>query len=200
MYFFIVSLVLVILTACGSSSGLSQATDTADTADALKDRLEDAPVSPPAQLPTLGSADYRGFMFVDLPVTPSDPTLQTAYVGEMTMSVAFDGRAEPVRGRATGFTDRLNVTLGGSLDIGKGTIFRGNDPDSNYTLEGAVAGRLNHPGVGAMDVDGSMAGEFRGLNQEGVQGVVFGDVASSLGEEIFDGSFAAERQIEDDAP
>ncbi|MCA1774748.1 MAG: hypothetical protein LC676_03830 [Loktanella sp.] len=200
MRVFVPFLLAVTLTACGSSSGLSQATDNAAAADALKDRLDETPVSPPAQLPTLGTAEYSGFMFIDLPVTPDNPSLQTAYVGQMRMVVAFDERAEPLSGTAAGFTDRLNVALGGQLDLGGGTVFRGNDPDSNYTLEGAVAGRLNHPDVGAMVVDGSIAGEFRGLNQEGVQGVVFGDVTSSLGEELFDGSFAAERQIEEDAP
>jgi hypothetical protein len=188
---------LATLTACGSASDVTEPADTADAASALRKSLEESPVSPPAQLPTMGTADYNGFMFVDLPVTPDDPTLQTAYVGQMTMVIAFDERAEPVSGSARGFTDRLNVTLDGELDLGAGAIFRGNDPDSNYTLQGAVTGRLNHPDVGAMLIDGSMAGEFRGLGQEGLQGVIFGDVASTLGEEIFDGSFAAERQIEE---
>lgn len=188
-------LCLVLLQACSGSGGAGLVDER--TPEEVERDLEEQPISPPGELPTSGAAEYDGFMFADLPVTPTDPGLTTSYVGTLAMTVSFDGSGPPLSGRAVNFTDRLNVTLGGALDVDGGAIFRGNDPDSNYTLEGDVAGTLRHPDVGNLAVDATLSGEFRGINQLGVQGVLFGDVRSAAGIEIFDGSFAAERQVDD---
>ena len=82
--------------------------------------------------------------------------------------------------------------LDGDLRLRGGDLFRDTDIDDNYTFTGTVRGALSDAGT-PYDIDAEINGEFRGRNQDGLTGVLFGDVVGPLGQDIFDGDFFAGR-------
>ena len=57
----------------------------------------------------------------------------------------------------------------------------------DYTFGADVDGMLTNNG-GEYVIDASLSGGFRGRNQDGVTGVVFGDITGPNGVDIFDGT------------
>lgn len=171
-----------LLAACSSGEdgdGISRG----DQAAALEAALSEENVSNPGALPMKGTASYAGFMTLGLPIggAPQD------FVGDLDMVVDFAANRDQVSGTATNFNG-----LTGSLWIASGDLDRATDTGVDFTFDGTVMGSLAQAGQ-SYDIDGNIAGEFRGRNQDGLTGVVYGAINGPDGQDLFDGSFAATR-------
>ncbi len=178
----------VALAGCSTGSGSGGETlSRSEQAQELEATLSATNVTEPANLPTSGATTYAGFMTAGLPTGAGGA--RTEYLGDLSLTVDFAANRNQVRGRAKNFADGNN-RLTGQLNIRNGDLFRNTVIDENYTFTGNVKGTL---GKGSDDyvVDAEIAGEFRGRNQEGVSGLLFGDVEGPAGQDIFDGSFFA---------
>lgn len=174
--------VLIVLAGCNGGAAVDSG--------ALEDEVDLVTINDPGTLPTAGRADYTGTMTARLPV----PGIGTrAYIGDLALSVDFGADDDALTGRANRFAHASGDQLTGGLSLASGALFRSTDPDENYTFDGDVTGTLTHATGGAMRIDAQMSGDFRGTDQAAVQGVIFGDVTTRDGLDIFDGSFAGER-------
>lgn len=180
-------LMLGVLTAC-SSGGSGE--EPVQDADELQAALEADNISDPSLLPTRGTARYDGYMDARLPT--GDMGERTSYRGDLRLNVDFGAERNQVTGRASAFASGGGDRLDGDLRIRGGDLFRDTDIDDNYTFTGTVRGALSDAGT-PYDIDAEINGEFRGRNQDGVTGVLFGDVVGPLGQDIFDGDFFAGR-------
>lgn len=189
---FLAFLALAGCSVSGGGGGLAGQVSSASlsAAEALENQVKSQNISDPGSLPTSGNARYDGFMTARLPVLEGGA--RRAYVGDLRLDVDFAAKRNGLSGRANGFVAN-NEKLGGGLTISGGDVFRGTDPDDNYTFSGLVDGRLTRGGD-RYAIDAEIEGEFRGRNQTGVNGVLFGDIEGPAGQDIFDGSFAAERR------
>ena len=180
------------LAACGGSSagGGSEALSLAQQRDALRDEVLSEDVSNPGRLPQTGTARYDGVMTARLPTGIAGQRRE--YLGDLRLNVDFGADRNQVRGRAHGFETQAGRALSGELAIRGGDLYRGTDPDANYTFTGNVDGRLRDA-AGRYDIDAAIEGEFRGRRRTGVSGLLFGDVTGPSGQDIFDGDFVASR-------
>ena len=186
-----------LLTACGGGGEPAEVAPPQPTRTEVVERLETrivrVPVSDPQELPTEGRAFYEGFMRANLPTGPNGE--RSDYIGDLTMDVNFAAARDEIAGQATGFQTGGGDRLRGRLDIAGGDIYRDTVVRDNYTFTGDVDGTLRR-GEDRYVVDAGIEGEFRGKNREAVSGLLFGDVEGPLGQDIFDGSFAAEKREE----
>ena len=161
---------LMLIVSCrGMGSGTDQAS-RADQAADLVDALLGENISDPALLPLTGRAVYAGFATLELAIAG---TIQS-YIGDLDLTVEFSGTGDPISGALHSFDG-----LSGALSIANGNLDRGADTD--------VDGMLTNNG-GEYVIDASLSGDFRGRNQDGVTGVVFGDITGPNGVDIFDGT------------
>lgn len=171
-----------LLAACSSGAdgdGISRG----DQAAALEAALSEENISNPGALPIKGTASYAGFMTLGLPIggAPQD------FIGDLDVSVDFAANRDQVSGTASNFKG-----LTGTLSIAGGDLDRATDTNVDYTFDGTVTGSLAQAGQ-SYDIDGNIVGEFRGRNQDGLTGVVYGDINGPDGQDLFDGSLAATR-------
>lgn len=171
-----------LLAGCGSSGGQTSEDRALDAAE-LEDTLAQENISNPAALPSNGTADYRGFMTLALPIGGA----ATDYVGDLDMVVDFGAPRNQVSGSVGNFDG-----LTGELSIGGGDVDRGTDVDVDFTFDGGLTGTLMQ-GADGYAVDGNIVGEFRGRNQDGLTGLVYGDIDGPDGQDLFQGSMAATR-------
>ena len=174
------AMTILMLAACASAGDGTSAVSRAEQAARLYSDLSRENISNPALLPTSGTAQYAGLIALDLPI----PNESAPHVGDIDLRVNFGSNRNPISGSATNFNG-----LSGSLTIASGAIDRGADPDEDYTFEAGLAGTLDGTS-GAFVIDGTLSGDFRGRNLDGVTGVVYGDVTGPDGQVLFDGTFA----------
>ncbi|MEY1555085.1 hypothetical protein AB3Y40_05570 [Yoonia sp. R2331] len=181
--------VLTVLALAGCSTGGSNSGTLSRSAQAadLEETLSATNITNPATLPTTGSTTYQGFMTAGLPTGAGGA--RTEYLGDLTMNVDFAASRDQVTGTARNFAAG-NDQLTGVLIIRQGDLFRNTNTSQNFTFTGDVNGTLKQ-GVSAFVIDAEIAGEFRGRDQEGVSGLLFGDVTGPAGQDIFDGTFFA---------
>lgn len=177
----VVILGVLLVSGCGSAGPAGDALSRADQAAALTEQLAEENVSNPTTLPTTGAANYTGFSTLRLPIDGQT----SAYLGDLSMTVDFS------QNQVSGNIGNFNG-LGGSLAIGGGRLDRGTDTQVDYTFDGDVDGTLTANGANYV-IDAGLVAEFRGRNQDGVTGVVFGDITGAAGVDIFDGSLAGSR-------
>ncbi len=168
------------LGACSSSGSGSEGPARADIAAALAAGLAQENISNPAALPQKGTAQYAGYMTLALPVSGAT----TDYIGDLDLAVDFGATRNQVSGSASNFTG-----LSGSLAITGGDPARDTDPDIDYTFDGAVTGDLGQGGD-TYSIDGTLVGEFRGRYQDGITGIIYGDITGPTGQDLFQGSIA----------
>ncbi|MDG1376527.1 MAG: hypothetical protein P8P56_05820 [Yoonia sp.] len=182
MRVFVLVILLCGLTGCsGGTAG--DGLPRRDQAAALEAALAEENISAPSALPTRGTATYVGFMTLGLPIGGAAQD----YVGDLDMGVDFGAIRNQVSGSASNFNG-----LTGTLTLAGGDLDRTTDPNINYTFDGALTGTLAQSG-NRYNFDGSIVGEFRGRNQDGLTGVVLGDINGLDGQDLFDGSIAATR-------
>lgn len=168
----------------GCSSGAGGTTPArGDQAAELEAALAQENVSDPDALPTAGTANYAGFMTLGLPIGDA----RQDYVGDLDLSVDFASTRDQVSGTASNFNG-----LSGELAIAGGDLDRTTDTSVDYTFDGTVTGTLAQAGQNYA-IDGSIVGEFRGRFQDGLTGVIYGDIDGPDGQDLFDGSIAATR-------
>ncbi|MCO4848279.1 MAG: hypothetical protein KC448_09950 [Yoonia sp.] len=174
---------LVFGVGCGAPGQGTDPASRADQAADLEVELQNENYSDPAGLPVSGRGIYKGFATLDLPI---GGTTQS-YTGDLDLTVEFGGSKDQVSGALQGFDD-----LAGVLNIENGNLDRGTDTDEDYTFGADVGGTLTGRD-GDYVIDASLLGDMRGRNQDGVTGVVFGDITGPEGVDIFDGTVAATR-------
>ncbi|RYH03254.1 hypothetical protein EU805_05895 [Salipiger sp. IMCC34102] len=188
---------LFLLAGCGGGGGGEAAVDPqpvrTEVVERLESRIAREPVSDPAVLPNQGRAFYEGFMRATLPTGPNGERI--GYIGDMEMNVNFGAARDEIAGQADGFQTGDGDRLAGRLDIAGGDIFRDTEVRENYTFTGDVDGDLRR-GDDTYRIDAGIEGEFKGADQTAVSGLLFGDVTGPLGQDVFDGSFAGEKQRE----
>ena len=75
---------------------------------------------------------------------------------------------------------------------GDGGLARGTDLDLDFTFDGAIGGTLGQGGYSYI-IDGALVGEFRGRDQDGITGLIYGDISGPNEQDLFDGTLAATR-------
>lgn len=176
---------LGLLAACGSTQSVDNIPRTSTSAD-LAASLAQENISDPTTLPRSGLATYSGFMTLALPL--DGPARDV--IGDLDMRVDFGAVRNQVSGSASNFTG-----LTGGLAIGGGDIDRGTDPDTDFTFDGSLTGTLAQNGDN-YGIDGTIVGEFRGRNQDGLTGLAYGDITGPSGQDLFQGSMAAIRDTD----
>ena len=184
------ALALFLLAGCGGGGG-EGSVPAALTPGQIDDSIDGLPVSPPATLPTTGRAEYNGYMRANLPTGPEGA--RVAYLADLRLDVNFGAGFDQIRGQATGFEARDGVPLGGALAITAGNIFGDTDATAAYSFDADIDGALTR-GAETYVIDASLEGEFLGQGQTAARGLVFGDIAGPLGQDIFDGTFATTRR------
>ena len=175
--------VLLLAVGCGGTGQSTNPTSRADQAADLAAALLTENISDPALLPLTGRAVYAGFATLDLAI---GGTMQS-YIGDLDLTVEFSGTGDPISGTLHSFDG-----LSGALSTANGNLDRGANTDVDYTFGADVDGMLTNNG-GEYVIDASLSGGFRGRNQDGVTGVVFGDITGPNGVDIFDGTVAGIR-------
>lgn len=181
-FFLVAALPLVgVLAACSSSGGAGSASfdELARQGNALASRLENADPTPVANMPSSGSATYRGIAaYSDTP--NAEFILENGeIVSQVELNADFSSGA--VDGKLTNFRWYDNDRIAGSVDIRNGSI-EGNE------LYADLSGSLTY-GDGAEDVRGDLAGIFAGQDA----GAVVGAMEGRIGSEDFYAIFGAER-------
>lgn len=172
--------VLGVAAGCSSSGGNIDVTSRADQAADLADALIAENISDPTLLPVTGQAIYAGFGTLDLAI---GGTTQS-YIGDLDLTVGFSSTSDQILGTLQHFDG-----LTGVLDITNESLDRGTDTDEDYTFGADVDGTLTNSD-GNYVIDASLAGDFLGRDQDGVTGIVFGDITGPNGVDIFDGTIA----------
>ena len=186
------ALALLVLAGCGGGGG-GGGGPVALTPDQIDDRIVGQPVANPATLPTTGRAEYNGYMRANLPTGPEGA--RVPYLADLRLDVNFGAGFDQIRGQASGFEARDGAPLGGTLAITGGNIYGDTDPTAAYSFDADVGGALTR-GTDTYVIDASLEGEFLGQGQTAARGLVFGDITGPLGQDIFDGTFAATRRVE----
>lgn len=174
---------LSVLVGCSSSGGGSSAISRDAQAEAIAAAFAAENISDPTSLPNKGSATYAGFMTLGLPIDGDT----TDRVGDLNLTVDFGA----ARNQVTGSVSNIDG-LGGALAIRGGDIDRETNPKDDYTFGGSVTGDLTRTGD-TFAINATIAGDFRGRNQDGVTGLVYGNIDGQDGQDLFDGTFAATR-------
>ncbi len=177
---------LAISAGCASSDGGADGLSRGESAAALEVSLAAENISDPTTLPRSGLATYTGFMTLALPL--DGPARDVT--GDLDMRVDFGAARNQVSGSASNFAG-----LTGGLAIRGGDIDRGTDPDTDFTFDGSLTGTLAQNGD-SYGIDGAIVGEFRGRNQDGLTGLVYGDITGPSGQDLFQGSMAASRDAD----
>lgn len=176
------------LAACSSGGGESNA-NARDPFDVFRADVVATGITPVAQLPTMGTYDYRGLIALDLPLGAAPVT---SYIGDLTLSLSFDASLMPVAGLVENLATADGATLSGTLDIDGGAIMKDADPDTQFQFTAAMGGQLSTSGV-TYDIHGTITGDLYGGAGGGIAGLAFGDINTGDNDDIFDGSFAGER-------
>ena len=184
--------VIAVLDLAGCGGGGSSADDAVSVAQ-MNAQISSQSISDPAQLPVSGRAQYDGYMRTALPTGPEGARVE--YLGDMTLAVNFGAGFDQIRGHASGFEARDATPLSGGLAITNGNIYRDTKTAAAYSFDGDVDGALSN-GSARYTIDASIEGEFLAPGQTAVRGLWFGDVTGPLGQDIFDGTFAATRRAE----
>jgi hypothetical protein len=179
-----------VMAGCSDSDSSDRSFDDLDSAgDALFNEALDAGLTDPSTLPTSGSATYDGYMGMTLADEATNPTV---LVGDLTMSVEFEG-TPTFEGTVDDFVDNRNEEYDGSLQITDGVVFRDVDVEEFYSAEFEVNGTLTNPDGEDMDFDGDGVGDFYGDDQEYMLGD-HGGIVTVDGDVIeYGGGFVAER-------
>ena len=187
------ALAIVLLAGCGGGGGGGGAGGSPAplTPGQIDDGIAGLPVADPATLPTTGRAEYNGYIRAGLPTGPEGARVE--YLADLRLDVNFAAAFDQIRGEATGFEARDEVPLSGTLAVTGGNIYGDTDPTAAYSFNGNVDGTLTR-GADSYVIDASLEGEFLGRGETAARGLVFGDVTGPLGQEIFDGTFAATRR------
>lgn len=175
---------------CSDSDSSDRSFDDLDAAGAaLSEEAFDAGLTDPSTLPTSGSATYDGYMGMTL---EDDATNPTVLVGDLTMSVEFEG-TPTFEGTADDFVDDQNDEYDGSLQITEGVVFRDVDVEEFYSAEFEVDGTLTDPDGDDLEFSGDGVGDFFGDDQEYMLGE-HGGIVTVDGDIIeYGGGFVAER-------
>ncbi|WP_458790221.1 hypothetical protein [Yoonia sp. MH D7] len=168
------------LGAC-SSSGSENNLPRTDAASDLATDLAQENLSNPATLPQQGTAQYAGYMTLALPIDGA----ATDHIGDLDLTVDFGAKRDQISGSASNFTG-----LSGRLDITGGTVVPTTDTDVDYTFDGTVTGDLGQGGD-TYTIDGTLLGDFRGRYQDGITGIIYGDITGPAGQDLFQGSLAS---------
>lgn len=150
-----------LLVACGSSQSAENFPRTTSAAD-LEASLSQENISDPSALPRRGVATYSGFMTLALPL--DGPARDV--IGDLDMRADFGAARNQISGSASNFDG-----MTGDLEIRGGDIDRGTDTRTDFTFDGSLTGTLAQNGDNYA-IDGSLVGEFRGRNQDGLTGQV----------------------------
>ena len=169
------------LSGCGSSSDMVDPDPTSPSPPStITGRFE---------IPQTGTARYSGLMNLNLP----NGIARDTAVGTMALSIDFAATADQVTGQVTGFSAPSFGSLNGTLFITDGALVaeQGAEPPG---FEAGISGALQGGSLINSLVTGDLVAEFEGTDTSTASGIVFGDVTTSLGIDIFDGSFSITKQ------
>jgi hypothetical protein len=176
---------LTVLGLAGCSGGSGGAPNLAhiDQALALAAAQQAANVSVPSELPTSGAASYAGFVTLGLPISDAI----TNVTGDIDLNVDFGNQLQPFSGTLSHFPG-----LAGQIAIVGGQIDRDANTGVDYTFISDLRGDLVAEGR-TYTINGSLAGDFRGRYQDGMTGVIYGDIDGPVGQNMFSGTMAVAR-------
>lgn len=169
-----------VLSACSIDS-----TSNAERYDGLRDDyfelLEDIDfddITEPTTLPTTGSAEYEGVLFVEAPGNVD-------ILGDIALN--FDFAESEFEGQAEDFVDVQGNGYDGDLAIENGFINRSVNTATNFTYVGDIGGTITGPDDIDYNVDALILGEFFGSDAEHTGGLLSGVVESAGGDFTLNG-------------
>lgn len=163
------------LSACGSN-GVSYG-ELETQGEALIAKYEETDVTPEGQMPTEGTATYRGVAALGEGTTEQD------VYGKMTMTADFG--ANTIGGKITNLREPEGA-IGGSLDITEGVI-------TGNTFTADVNGDVTVSGEGVATVDAGASGVFLGENYEAIAADIGGTIVMDGETTDFGGIMGGER-------
>lgn len=159
---------VTLLSACGgSSTGVSSFEALSSRGQALLSQYGSAPVTDVANMPTTGTATYRGVAAYSSDYSsPVNIAQYATTVSDIELTANFANST--ISGRADNFQQRVdpNISMSGQVDVVNGTI-------SGNTFSAALSGTINESGYGLtvpVNYSGSVNGEFVGSGAEAVRG------------------------------
>jgi hypothetical protein len=167
---------IVLISACSSGDGRSSTESYSDlrtTYLSIDNEISADSVVDPSTLPTSGSANYDGTLFIE---TPANVDI----LGKLEMAFDFDN--DSFNGKATDFVDDDNDTYDGQLDITNGDINRAANTAVTVTFFGDVDGTITDPDDNFYTIDAQVVGNFYGDDEQYIAGGVRGTAASNLGD------------------
>lgn len=140
-------------------------------------------------VPNTGVASYVGFMNLNLPTGAG----QEVATGSLNVLIDFGAASDQVSGTATGFSIASSGALTGQLYITEGQLRaeQGNDPPG---FEADISGSLKGGSLVNTLLTGAVVANFDTTDVSAASGIVFGDVTTSQGIDVFDGSFSLGKQ------
>jgi len=152
-----------------------------------------APLSappPPAitgrfNVPSTGVSNYTGFMNLNLPVGQN----REVATGRLELAINFGAGTEQITGTATDFSLPSGGALTGQLFIDESALQpeQGSEPPG---FEAEISGALRGGSLINTLITGDLEADFDTTDVSTASGQVFGDVTTSQGVDVFDGSFS----------
>ncbi|SHG79985.1 hypothetical protein SAMN05444003_0982 [Cognatiyoonia sediminum] len=172
---------VVSMSACGGSS-------TSGDVDPIEAQPPEV-VTGRFDVPQSGTARYSGFMNLNLP----NGAIRETATGNLSLSVDFSASSDQVTGQARGFSIPSSGSLTGTIFVTAGNLEaeQGNTPPG---FEAEISGALRGGSLINSLITGDMVAEFDTTDLSSASGVVFGDVTTTQGIDIFDGSFSVAKQ------
>jgi len=161
-------------------SGMSYA-DTMAAKSAMEGEMSGMSRVSQADMPTTGQSVYRGYMSATLSGPPGQPLS-----GDMTIVATFD--IDRVQGRIENIREGDETPYAGKLEIRPGTIDRTADPEAGPVFSAPYDGTLTS-GIGAMDLAGTISGNFYGDGASHAAGPLSGTFTSRHGTVAMNGDF-----------
>lgn len=173
---------LGLLAACGGggNSGGIAPTVSAPPPPAITGRF---------QVPGNGVANYTGFMNLNLPVGQA----REVATGRMSLAIDFAAASEQITGTVTDFSLPSSGALTGQLFIDESEL-RAEQGSAPPGFEAEISGALRGGSLINTLITGDLEADFDATDVSAASGQVFGDVTTSQGIDIFDGTFSIAEQ------
>ena len=145
------------------------------------------PITGRQDLPQSGVANYLGFMTLNLPVNGS----RGEAVGDLSLAVDFGAAQGQVTGTADGFV-LLGDSLTGRIFVTAGQIIAETSTDP-AGFEADLSGSLKGGALPNTLLTGTIDADFETTDGSVISGTAFGDLTTTSGIDVFDGTFSAVR-------
>lgn len=186
-----VLLLPIVLAGCENGSSRMSYDATFDRIEGIERTVGDQDWTDPALLPTSGTAQYEGGIYLDSELNGSELDGYHDIAGEMQMTVDF-GSDTPLSGSATNLVDENNRVYDGTL-VMSDSVWDESFGDA-LVYRADLNGELTDQDGTTYDVETALDGSFVGESHEHVSGFIGGDACAGEDCSVIEGGLIGEKR------